>query len=258
MTCIVVVALLILAHIISDFYLQTSRMAREKNLSSYALLQHTIIGMGTAVILTLPYGNFSLLKVIAVLGLLHLIVDKSRAEFDKRHCRQRFESLLVDQMLHLLAIILSYPWLKGITPNLAIVDGIARYFWFVNYYPEIKQISESQLIVAITIICAVLINIRGVNFIVRLAIEKYGPDKPPDMYISSEFIGRLERSIILIFVLLESYNAIGLVFAAKSIARLKEFENRDFTQYYIIGTLASTLAAIVTGLCVKGVIILLR
>lgn len=58
------------------------------------------------------------------------------------------------------------------------------------------------------------------------------------------WIGILERVIILTLGIGGQYAVIGFVLAAKSIARLKEFENRDFAEQYIVGTLASIGVAI--------------
>jgi hypothetical protein len=42
------------------------------------------------------------------------------------------------------------------------------------------------------------------------------------------------------------------VIAAKSIARFKDLDQRDFSERYLIGTLASVAVAIGSGLAVRG------
>ena len=54
-------------------------------------------------------------------------------------------------------------------------------------------------------------------------------------------------------VALGSYAALGFLVAAKQLIRIKEFENRDFAEYFLIGTLESILAAPVLGLSVRTV-----
>lgn len=61
-------------------------------------------------------------------------------------------------------------------------------------------------------------------------------------------IGALERAIALTFVLLGQYGALGLIVAAKSLARFKALEDREFAEYFLIGTLASLLLALAGGL----------
>jgi hypothetical protein len=57
-------------------------------------------------------------------------------------------------------------------------------------------------------------------------------------------IGALERAIALTFILLGQFGALGLVIAAKSLARFKALEDREFAEYFLIGTLASLLLAL--------------
>ena len=66
-------------------------------------------------------------------------------------------------------------------------------------------------------------------------------------------IGVLERAIALTLVLLGQYGALGLVVAAKSLARFKALEDRDFAEYFLIGTLASLLIALLGGLAIRAV-----
>lgn len=61
-------------------------------------------------------------------------------------------------------------------------------------------------------------------------------------------IGFLERALIISFIILQEYSLIGFIVAAKSIARFEELKERDFAEYFIVGTLASTLFAVLVGL----------
>ena len=52
-------------------------------------------------------------------------------------------------------------------------------------------------------------------------------------------IGMLERIIIVLLAMLNLWSSIVLVFTAKSIARFKQLEDKNFAQKYLIGTLLS-------------------
>jgi hypothetical protein len=56
-------------------------------------------------------------------------------------------------------------------------------------------------------------------------------------------------------VLLGEYSAVGWIIAAKSLARFKALEDREFAEYFLVGTLASFLLAVLAGV---GLRILLR
>lgn len=64
-------------------------------------------------------------------------------------------------------------------------------------------------------------------------------------------IGVLERATALTLVLLGEYGALGLVVAAKALARFRGLEERDFAEYFLIGTLASLLVALAVGIGVR-------
>lgn len=65
-------------------------------------------------------------------------------------------------------------------------------------------------------------------------------------------IGVLERLIIVAFVLTNASAAIGLVIAAKTLARFKQLDDRQFAEYYLLGTLASVSVAVGSGLLAAG------
>lgn len=60
-------------------------------------------------------------------------------------------------------------------------------------------------------------------------------------------IGSLERALAFTLVLLGQDAAIGWIIAAKAIARFKALEEREFAEYFLIGTLASFLLAVLAG-----------
>jgi hypothetical protein len=61
-------------------------------------------------------------------------------------------------------------------------------------------------------------------------------------------IGVLERLLIVTFVLTNATAAIGFVVGAKTLARFKQLDDRDFAEYYLLGTLASVGVALGSAL----------
>jgi hypothetical protein len=74
---------------------------------------------------------------------------------------------------------------------------------------------------------------------------------PPPARVGAT-IGVLERLLIVTFVLVGAEAAIGFVVAAKTIARFRQLDDRDFAEYYLLGTLASVSVAIVTALVARA------
>jgi hypothetical protein len=66
------------------------------------------------------------------------------------------------------------------------------------------------------------------------------------------WIGICEHFLIVTFVLMDAYIAIGLIFAAKEIVRAEKI--REKPSYYLLGTLLSTSFAVLFGVLTKLVL----
>jgi hypothetical protein len=69
-----------------------------------------------------------------------------------------------------------------------------------------------------------------------------------------EAIGVIERLLIVGLVLTGAVASIGLVIAAKTLARFKQLDDREFAEYYLLGTLASVTIAVLSGLVAQAVL----
>ena len=68
---------------------------------------------------------------------------------------------------------------------------------------------------------------------------------PSDMKAGRK-IGSIERLIMLLFIAMNQYTAMGMVLTAKSIARYDQItREQTFAEYYLIGTLLSTASVVI-------------
>ena len=74
---------------------------------------------------------------------------------------------------------------------------------------------------------------------------------PPPAQVGAT-IGVLERLLIVIFMLAGADAAIGFVVGAKTLARFRLLDDRDFAEYYLLGTLASVGVAILTAIIARA------
>lgn len=72
---------------------------------------------------------------------------------------------------------------------------------------------------------------------------------------TGRIIGVLERLLVFFLVVQGEWAAVGLVVAAKSIIRFKDLEQRNFAEYYLIGTLTSLLVAGLAGWVARLVVL---
>jgi hypothetical protein len=70
---------------------------------------------------------------------------------------------------------------------------------------------------------------------------------------AGKLIGILERIAILILIPLNQWAAAGLLLTAKSIARHEYLNDKNYAEYYLIGTLLSFITAVVGGLLISAI-----
>jgi len=122
-------------------------------------------------------------------------------------------------------------------------------------------VADNRIAVACVVAALALFTIHGGTYLVRGLLTKSGAvpmtprvedstDRTIDVkeYNRGRLIGALERVLLFAVVIAGSYEALGFIVAAKGLVRSREFEqNRDMTEYFLIGSLASVLVALATG-----------
>ncbi|HEU4993841.1 MAG TPA: hypothetical protein VFT29_03445 [Gemmatimonadaceae bacterium] len=95
--------------------------------------------------------------------------------------------------------------------------------------------------------------VRGGTQIVRAVLNKVGslPTREQRLdiaeYNRGRLVGSIERLLLAGMVAGGSYAALAFTIAAKGLVRSKEFDDRNFAEYFLIGTLASTGLAMAAG-----------
>lgn len=75
-----------------------------------------------------------------------------------------------------------------------------------------------------------------------------------DEYNHGRLIGNAERLLLLALVAIQAYQALAFLMTAKGLFRAKELENRSFSEYFLVGTLVSSVVAVAAGLTIQLVI----
>lgn len=81
------------------------------------------------------------------------------------------------------------------------------------------------------------------------------PTDDVEEYNRGRLIGNLERIVLTIVVAAGSYAALAFLVAAKGVVRSDEFDNRDFAEYFLIGSLTSVLIALCAGIALRFALI---
>lgn len=243
---------LLLGHIIGDFYLQTKGMAEKKEKSIKWVLCHGLYYAGTMLVIVLPIISIEILVAVMLAAILHLFIDVIKYGYlsgmakKKKKTQYKVRNMFfVDQTLHLFSLfIIAY----GLVMN----DVVVKEWQVVEEFFSVLDISKAQ---TLAWILALLIIHKPANIMIQKLLMVYKPDNREDDFKkdsnAGRFIGTMERIIMLIFLSIGQYSAIGLVLTAKSIARYDRIaKEKDFAEYYLLGTLTSTLIVVIIALMV--------
>ena len=243
----------LLAHMLSDFVLQPESLVQLKTEGRVkGFVIHWAVVFCVTTLFLLPFGvRISLIFSLPV-SVLHIIVDIGKLSLKNLSAPfSRLYLFICDQMAHLLIIaanlILVEALLYPSSIETLLVDmglrEVASEFGEKSFGPTLDY--------ALLILSAVVFTVFAGAHIVRLILD--GAAVPLNYRIPSagRLVGMLERFIILVLVLSGSLSAVGFVLAAKSVARFRELEDRDFAEYYLIGTLASAGLGLVAGVACR-------
>lgn len=234
--------MLLLAHFVSDFMLQSGTCAEKKTKYMRYLGLHALIYgcvMGVAAWAWLPV-HIAWLPVL-IIALSHLCMDALRIWLDKRYNFPTFglASFVIDQVVH-VAVICATVW--GFDLEIHTRAWISTWTGPVSLAEILRYV---LLFVVILQPASVL-----VQKVTLCATDETCSQEGKEPAVGN-IIGKLERIILAILVLCGEIGAIGFVLAAKSLARYSQLNEQGFAERYLVGTLSSTAVAIIAALILK-------
>ncbi|MBV2166776.1 MAG: DUF3307 domain-containing protein [Kaistella sp.] len=227
---------LILAHLLGDFLLQPNSWVADKErkkLGSIYLYLHVLIHM---VLVMIVLWDFNLWWIAAIIGVTHFIIDGMKLLFQTSKTKRTW--FFADQLLHVSVIVL------------------VSVFYFPYFrWDDIFNPENLKLITA-----AVFLTVPS-SIIIKTLISIWTPVTVDHSKLQTEslvnagkYIGILERLLVFVFILVNHWEGVGFMIAAKSVFRfsdLAEAKQRKLTEYVLIGTLLSFGIAVLTGILVK-------
>lgn len=216
-------------HLVADFWLQPSSWVhhkKSKGWKSGKLLIHSFVGAIFPVLFTLQTGLWWFVPIIFV---SHFLIDAIKLRF-----KDSVAAFLIDQMLHILVLLVLALFLNKIT-----ISENYGAFW----------------IYAVGFI--LVTNPLGIltGMFLKTVTEAKSATAKLD---ASAWIGILERILIVIFILMSQFAAIGFLVAAKSIFRFSDAQKdgNKKAEYFLLGTLVSFALAVVVGIAIKYLAVL--
>ena len=225
---------LLCAHVVADFVLQNKKICAHKlQLNTWkgwcAQIAHALIQAATAYVFVWDWTNWIVPMVIFV---SHLVIDVTKSYIGKGENVWHF---VFDQLAHFVVIVGLF---CGMEPII-----------------ELPHVSVSHLmLVAMAYIIVMVPASLFISMFYQQSEMKDQTDgadsKAQSLPRGGEYIGILERVLILTFILVGYPEGIGFLLAAKSIFRFGDLQKSGelkLTEYVLIGTFISFAIAIIVG-----------
>jgi hypothetical protein len=263
---------LIIAHLLTDFLLQPKSWVKdreEKQGKSTKLYLHVIVTTIAAYLFSGMYDNWIIPLVIFS---SHLLIDYLKSKTDK----DKFSYFIADQIAHLFVITMLWLCIANnwgaIQPFTRQITGSYRFWIIATGYLFVSwplgiiigkatqkwrdQITREQVKAAEEQPPQQRILETANEEEVTPAVLKSTEEQELGLASAGKWIGICERILILTFVLMSQYTAIGFLMTAKSILRFSEKENNTQlkTEYVLVGTLLSFASSAVIGVLIQVVL----
>ena len=175
------------------------------------------------------------------LSAMHFMIDGVKYVLIRKKKIKKSGMLFIwDQILHVISIF-------------GVAYIMVEYKFQMHHYAIINDICtvfDINAVVAAKWILALLILHTPSNILIQSLLSGYKPKEDRQNLIEADNkvgrkIGTIERLIMLMFISMNQYAAMGLVLTAKSIARYDKItKNEKFAEYYLLGTLLSTACVV--------------
>jgi len=229
-------SLLCAGHLLADFVFQSRAMVEGKRQELRWLLAHGLEVLLVQALVLLPFcPGLRAGLAVTVIALTHVGIDALKVRVERRFGR-RLLWFVLDQLLHGAVLAAAAVWIlsSGVDLSRFAPRRLEPLAWTVGLYA---------------------FNVNGGSAIVTAVLEGMrASSQPAPGARAGRVIGILERMAMLTLVWLGEWSALGFVLAAKSVARFKELENREFAEAYLVGTLTSFLVAGASGLLLRSLL----
>jgi hypothetical protein len=231
---------LLLAHLLGQFLIQPKKWVQAKKVHSIRTPYFWLHIVIQSVLSYVLVGDWRDWRIPLVLFMSNGLIDFIKI---KAHTWQpkipELWIFSVDQVVHVLVLM-------------ALSSTAGTGFW-VNAIAEITSKEALLVIVSFFLVSS------PSGIVISLITSKLSQQVPLNEGLerAGRLIGVLERILVLIFILFDQFSAIGLLLASKSILRISredDKEARTKTEYVLVGTLLSFLAATAVGIVAKTLI----
>lgn len=241
-----IIAILISVHLLANFLFQSSAVLERKRQERKFLFLHCFIYFVVFEILFFILFQCEKAFLLGVIiSILHFLINFIKNKLEKSFPQRRLQIWIfsINQLIHFVLLI-------GMNYIFNLENSVS------NLYINLQGYENFKIIILYILIFSIILDPASVfirKLFISISLKTY-PKIYSEELKAGNIIGKLERIIIAILLLNNQFGVIGFVLTAKSIARFKQMENREFAEKYLIGTLTSFLIVLTTVLILKGLL----
>ncbi|MGI6607449.1 MAG: DUF3307 domain-containing protein [Erysipelotrichaceae bacterium] len=228
--------ILVILHLLADFYLQTDKIARCKNAisdyrcidckecgeNSYLNFKYVVIHSALyAILFVLPFfvaNHTDVIKSFFLIFVSHVIIDSITCYINKKS--KKTLVFIIDQFIHLMILFCLYK--------------------IIDFNP----VDEKYFFVVKTIFIMLLLMAPCSVFIDKMFEDLYPGTISKGIFDVGSIIGIMERFLVLIFSYYKSFPSIAMIITVKTWARTNDLKKYNFRNRYLLGTLTSLALAL--------------
>lgn len=233
--------LLLLAHLIADFVLQTNKMVIQKNsidvkIRYKGLFKHSLIFFIFSFELLSFVGSIDYVRSI---GILLLSVSHFMVDWLKVSLKDKFREVYLfvgDQILHIFLIL----------------------FFVICFEPDIA-FELAFLDKTLIILSGIIILTSFTNLFIHITLSSINLKIEDDIETVKigRYIGCVERILTVFAIMAGAYEALAALYAAKAAVRFGQVrDDPQFGEYFILGTSLSAIIAISVGFILKKILVM--
>ena len=227
---------LILAHLLGDFILQPNSWVADKEKKkgrSIYLYLHVLIHIALTMLFL---WDFNLWWIALIVGVSHLLIDVTKLSFQTAKTKRIW--FFIDQIAHILVIV-------------ALSLFYFPYFKLEDFFND-ESLKIVTAIVFLTVPSSIFIK-TIISIWTPITID-HSKIQTESLVNAGKYIGILERLLVFVFILVNHWEGVGFMIAAKSVFRfsdLAEAKQRKLTEKKLIGNLLSIGIAVLVGSLIK-------
>lgn len=271
-------AVLILAHLLADFILQPASLIALKQSRNTprkfwnsGVFWHSLVHLAVSTTLLVLWGLWTKSALLAVVCIFaaHYLIDRFKFLW-----KPGTWVFILDQVLHIVCIYLIL-LAFGLAASPVPLVGLAVSFGQHNLPLSLssKLALGAMCVIGLVWVSGHLVknilgslrlrsfdslkkpagenSAAGLEKLPTLAEDKNGQ---PAEASTGMYIGYLERLLVGVFMVSGIYTGLGLLGTLKTLARFKQLENREITEYFILGTMLSMLLGMLFGALLRFII----